>query len=171
MRTVAAAILLCCTSLSAQAMSIKWNLDGVTFRDGTSAIGSYFYDADTNAFSSINITTNFLGSTTYGVQTAASSATLFDTVVSVPVAGIPRLIFSLIAPMTNAGGTIGIDLTAFHTEGRCTNNLCTDVSPWRSITGGSVMAAAAAALPEPGTLSLLTIGVFGIAWVRRRKTA
>src|ERR1051326_2147724 len=41
----------------ALAIPITWNLSGVTFADGGTASGSFVYDADTNVYSFVNVTT------------------------------------------------------------------------------------------------------------------
>ena len=45
------AVILSCLSLSA--MSMQWHLSGVTFDDGGTAFGSFFFDADTVTYSGI----------------------------------------------------------------------------------------------------------------------
>ena len=42
------------SSLIAEAVPLRWTLDGVIFRDGGTANGSFVYDADTNIFSDID---------------------------------------------------------------------------------------------------------------------
>lgn len=54
-------------SLTAKAFPMVWNLDGVTFNDGGTASGSFTYDADTNMYSDIAI------STTSGISRIAAS--------------------------------------------------------------------------------------------------
>ena len=44
-------------SLSAHATPVVWYLSGVTFIDGGAASGSFTYDADTNTYSAISIST------------------------------------------------------------------------------------------------------------------
>lgn len=41
----------------AHATPVNWKLNGVLFSDGGTANGTFVYDADTNQFSAINITT------------------------------------------------------------------------------------------------------------------
>jgi hypothetical protein len=85
----------------------------VTFDDGGTATGSFVFDAETTTFSSINIITSAnpagLG-TTYGVPTGVGDATFFDTIEAFPPAGNDRLFLDLRAPMTNAGGILGINI-------------------------------------------------------------
>src|SRR5258708_19781801 len=44
-------------SVFASAAPVVWTLSGVTFSDGGTASGSFIFDADTNTYSSINVTT------------------------------------------------------------------------------------------------------------------
>ena len=162
-------------SLSAQAMSIQWTLKDALFDDGTSLTGSFFFDADTNTYSSINILTlaGTLTGRTYDTLTPiAQSATKLDLLFDAAAGGFTgddRLLLLFVSALTNAGGTVDLS-TAVGTrtrEGTCANATCSGTLPTRFLTAGSVMTA----LPEPGTLSLLAIGLAGIAWVRRRKVA
>ena len=61
-----------CVPSFALADGITWNLSGVTFDDGGAASGSFVYDAPTNTFSAIDITTTpgsaFAGATLYSPQ-------------------------------------------------------------------------------------------------------
>jgi hypothetical protein len=52
-----AALVLCLLPLTASAVPVLWTFSGATFSDGGTASGSFVYDADTNTYSSVNITT------------------------------------------------------------------------------------------------------------------
>ncbi len=54
---IALVIGLTAMSSTAVAAPVKWTLVDVTFSDGGTASGSFMYDADTNVFSAVDITT------------------------------------------------------------------------------------------------------------------
>jgi hypothetical protein len=175
-RIAALAITLGFLSLSAQAMSIQWNLSGVTFGDGGTASGSFFFDADTITYSGISITTT-VGTfiSTPGVFTdhepSFGVAPDFLTVKSGPaidLTGLDILHMTFAAGLTSVGGTVGILVTLLSQEADiCLDPGCGTASGTRQITGGSVIAATA--MPEPGTLGLALIGLAGLGFSRKRK--
>jgi PEP-CTERM motif-containing protein len=157
--------------LSAQAATLTWVLQNVMFADGGTATGSFGYDADTNNFSAINITTSVnagLG-TTYGVPTGVGTSTLFDTVTAFPVTGESRLIFELAAAMTNLGGTIAINLFGIFldVELLCTEPSCTTLTTHRFLTQGAITASP---VPLPAALPLFAAGLGAMGFMGWRKT-
>lgn len=158
-------------SQPASATPLTWNLVGVTFDDGGTATGSYVFDADTGIFSAISIVTSpdpALGrGTTYGVPTGIGSATFFDTITSFPAAGKDRLLFDLVAPMTNAGGLIAINLGAGipDLETTCPDDVCGSPGPGTRLIETGSISTRVTAVPEPSTLLLLGSG----ALVLRRR--
>jgi hypothetical protein len=104
-----------------------------------------------------------LGST-YGVSTGIGSNVFFDTVVAFPLIGTHRLLFDLVSPMTDAGGTIGIALGAGipDAEGVCTNVDCSFLQPFRSIVAGSIQSERET-VPEPASLVLVGVGLAALA--------
>ncbi|MEQ1946915.1 MAG: hypothetical protein ABL995_06990 [Bryobacteraceae bacterium] len=139
----------CFGGAALEAAPVTWYLNGVTFDDGGKAFGSFVYDADTNTFSAINITStkggigNGRAYTTY--LTAYGSSTHFDAVTALPV--VPSttgfIDFELTSTMTNAGGTISIKISGPVTlEGICGDASCSGLQPVRSFSSGSITAAA-----------------------------
>lgn len=167
-------VILLATSMSVNAMPITWNLHDVMFDDGGTASGSFVYDADTSTYSAINIQTtgnlNFtyatgdlLGWNSFGFYMAAGAYA---------GAGILQLV--TVSGLTNTGGSTAVgQRTPFLTSWESTytiNPLGGGVQPnfssppFRTITAGFV-----SSVPEPASLSLFGIGMFGIGFMRRRK--
>lgn len=104
---------LCLPWLSASAAPLLWTLSGVTFNDSGTASGSFLYDADTNGFTSIDVTTT-TGSIRSGAHYIAftpsissnGDALFFVTAISGDLTGTPFLIFDLASHMTDGGGSI-----------------------------------------------------------------
>lgn len=158
----------------ATAVPVTWTLVGVTFEDGGTAVGSYVFNADTAGFSDISIVTSpnpTLGlGATYGVATGVGTALFFDTVESFPLTGTDRLLFDLVSPMTNAGGTIAINLASQtpDAEGTCTNADCSFIDPFRLIVSGSITTVVTP-VPEPSALVLFAAALAGLVLSLRRK--
>jgi hypothetical protein len=171
--TAAAALFL--ASSSANAVPVTWTLEDVVFSDGGTATGSYVYNASTNTLSNIHIVTsaNAPFGTTYGVPTpGATLSTLFDTLPSssnlADLTGSPRLIFELLAAMTDAGGTISLD-TSYAFEAICAVAVCGGApAADRMITSGEVTTT-----PLPAALPLFAagLGALGLLRGRRKKKA
>jgi hypothetical protein len=157
---------------SVQAATVTWFLQDVRFDDGGTATGSFGYDADTNNFSAINITTSASGvfGATYGVPGLGTS-TFFDTVTAFPVIGESRLAFELTAAMTNLGGTIAINLLGFisDVELLCTETSCSIFTTYRLLSKGAITTSP---VPIPAALPLLAAGLSAMGfmgWRRKRK--
>ena len=59
--------LLTAVAFAASATPLTWTLTGVTFVDGSTASGTFTFDADTNTYSSIDVMTT--GGTAYPAET------------------------------------------------------------------------------------------------------
>ena len=137
------------TIFGAQAAPVKYTLSGVTFSDTATASGSFQYDAATNTYSNVNITTT--GATRAGeTYNSVSSGFVGDSggvlLVTRPgfQAGLPglSLLFSPVLP-----GTAGT-ATLTGQEANCSDSGCAAPSGTiRSIAAGSVTAALGGSAP------------------------
>ncbi|WP_353236569.1 IPTL-CTERM sorting domain-containing protein [Diaphorobacter ruginosibacter] len=173
----------------AHATPIKWTLSNVIFGDSGTASGSFVYDADTNTFSMVSL------STTAG---SSGTASTFSSVCSVSACPVPSsdqvvsaidpasttgdmtnikvLYMAFATPLTNSGGTVVLTSGA---SGTCINSTCS-IPPTdaRNITGGQLngvpYVAPTAATPVPALnqwgLVLLASLLGSLAfWRQRRK--
>jgi len=166
-------------SNATQATPIKWTLQNVTFNDGGSAFGSFFFDATTNAYSGISVTTtpgSSFGGTTYNFvypTPPASGPGLLGLITNnfPGKTGEYNMPLLFAAPLTNAGGTINLALAAPSGDYLCLTELCAgigavlgiDLIRYRQATGGWV-----SAVPIPPAVWLFgsALGLMGA--MRRR---
>jgi hypothetical protein len=153
----------------ASADGITWDLSGVTFDDGGTASGSFFYDAVANKFDPISVKT-----TSGSVLTGATYTSLSflggssDTGLLLGVSGgdatNTSLLFLLFdATLTNSGGVIKLSIMPpdnNSVEGFCHDPLCSDFT-MRSVTGGELVSEAVKT-PEPASISLLGMGFIAL---------
>jgi hypothetical protein len=175
-------VVLALGSMALVAQPLTWTLQGVTFSDGGTASGSFQYDAATQTYSNINITT-----TTGTVRTGATyhffssglgpvppaSYVLVVTIGSGDPTGTPVLFLPFSAPgLTNSGGTVTLNVGQ---EASCANAGCNGpATPQRFTTAGSVVGSQTPppATPAPTTSLLMLSGMAMIgfmAWRKQRK--
>lgn len=134
------------------AAPVTWYLNGVTFTDGSRAVGSFVYDTVTGLYTSIDVTTT--------PGTAATSATALVTdahytvqspigrpavvimwTTSTPVTGVTGMLqWGFNGTLATGGGAIPLDSGSY--QGVCLNPTCQYAAAASiiGITGGSVIA-------------------------------
>ena len=148
-------LLALCAVTVASAKPVTWVLQGVTFSDGGTASGSFVYDADTNTYSSVNITTTttgtYTGHTYATVVAGFSSATALLTVTTPSyTTGTPNFYLTFTSPLTDSGGTltlsVGNNPTQDSAEAHCDDVTCNSVeAPFRLVVSGGSMSTVASA--------------------------
>ena len=159
-------VVLAAMAPAASANQVTWDLIGVIFGDGGSASGSFVYDANTNAVSSVNITTttgiSFVGAmyldVNPGFGPSATEISFVPNASSTPT-GSPVLDLLFLSALTNSGGTIALSAL----EGTCGDPGCSTAAIARGGTG------AVTAAPEPSSLLLLATGIIALAIGAKRK--
>jgi hypothetical protein len=156
-------IALLAASTAAQATPINYTLSGVTFTDGTSATGSFYFDAVTHLSSSYSI------STTAGVLSAftfdKSDSGLYygggagpNNFTIITTDGRRVFNFSFLTPFTDAGGNNVINISSTYE--------CNNCGTFRRVNAGFVTSNA---VPEPATSALMFSAVGALAFMRRRR--
>jgi len=149
------ALLALSLSPAMHAAPVTWYLNGVTFSDGSRAVGSFVYDTVTGMYTSIDITTTPGTASTaatalvtgnhYTVQSpiARPAVVVFWTTPN-PVTGISGMLqWGFLGTLSTGGGTIPLDLGSY--QGVCLNTTCQYATAESIIgmTAGSVTAATA----------------------------
>jgi hypothetical protein len=170
------ALLIVGTSLASAATVVTWTVINAAFNDGGTLSGSFGYDATSDTYSSIALTTTG-GTIRSGAQydtfnnccgPEGPAFLLFITNAPGDLTGTPVLSIDLLAPMTIVGGTIGFDLAgAYFSENSCANAGCNNAAnPIRDLVSGSITTGSP--VPEPGTF-LLTAPFGALAFLLRRR--
>ena len=153
-------------ALTAQAIPISYTLDNVKFADGTSATGSFIFDATTRLSSGFDISTypGVLGAFNWtransGLYQGGGAGP--NNFILMTTDGRRVFNFSFLNPLTNAGGTYAINIASTYE--------CNNCGTFRRVISGNVTSNA---VPEPATLALMlpALGALFVA-ARRRKQA
>jgi hypothetical protein len=173
---------------TASAVPVTWNLLQVQFQDGGTASGSFVYDADTNTYSNVNITTT-AGSARPGAtyafvcvlpcvndgQPNPEGVSVLTTSPASDQTGLPILLFGFLTPLTNAGAK---ELPAFVFEVNCADATCSAPEDPERLGFALITTARAAPIPTLSTwgtlafvLSLVALGFWQLSRARRTGSA
>ena len=150
---------------AAQASPVLWTMSGVTFDDGAVATGSFVFDADTLAYSEIDIITTagpVLPGDSYVLMHPLfpPSSHHLTLVADLPLAvGVHAMNLSFSDDLTNAGGVVQLGPFINGIEGNCTSAGCFGVNPFREIAVGELRGTA---VPEPAAMALLAAGLASV---------
>lgn len=158
---------------------VFWTLSGVTFTDGSTATGSFLFDASTDAVSDIDIllpdTSGIPPSTMLSVEATTMAVLIPNAFVFTPAvaltngAEIPALVLIPTPLLTNAGGSVSLSgVNGFSAVGLICNSDCDSVVTDQQIDAGSLVGAA---VPEPNSAALLAVSL-GLGFLKlgaRRK--
>ena len=149
---------------SAFAAPVTWSLNGIVFDDGGTATGSFVYDADTDMYSVINITTQ--GGDTVGfpgdsyTQLFTENDSTSESLQTQPISGNSGFGMKFETSLTDTGGLVDIVF-----GDPISVEICFGCSgPLRYIAAGSV-----SAIPIPAAVWLFSSALAGLGWFRRRK--
>ncbi len=170
---IAAAFLLAALLIPsvASADGITWTLNGVNLIDGGTVTGSFNYNANTNAYSAINVSSTaglLFGGAPYSTPTDAvnSGSTVLGLGQSPfydgDLSGQSVLELFFTNPLTNAGGTDSL----FVAEFICTNSNC--LLPIMRINFSGNITTSPIGAPEPASLFLLASGLLTLFFLRFR---
>jgi hypothetical protein len=185
----AAALLLAGVAMPADAATLMWTLNDISFTDGGTATGWFEYDADSDIFGDFSITVSggnpdVFPEFTYSPATTPGGFQVYNTGLlffnfstdgdsfAADFVDRPRQIrFGVTTAPTSAGGTLIIDTNnAFGAE-------CYNCDPFRLLAGGTLTSGPGGGgdpgvIPEPATWAMMIAG-FGLVGgvMRRRRVA
>jgi hypothetical protein len=183
---------LCAFPSIGSADAVTWTLVGVTFSDGSTASGSFVFNADGNGGQGTLISANIVTSIVSPSNPYAIAPPGFQPVVNImtpptpnmteigfvqggmsDLTGAPILDLIVNGMLTDSGGSFTLNVgTSGGSELVCSDAACDSANPNvppLDITGGKVMAPSVAT-PEPPALLLLGLGM-GLAAIALRKSA
>jgi hypothetical protein len=160
-------------ALTAHATPVTWSLSGVSFSDGSSATGSFVFDADTVLYSSINIvtTTPTVGGTfQFYCVAPCTGSDVTDTLILLltqdsanDLTNTPAFSLAFAAPLTNAGGA---DSIISGIEALCSDGTCGGAVNGTTVSVNTGSVVSVAATPEPYSALAMATGLAAIFALR-----
>ncbi len=149
-RVLAALVLGLCSS-AVQALPIKWDFVAVAAA-GFDIIGSFVYDADLAMFSTVSVAS---GGALFDFATVSASDTFLSFISGLgpDLTGESVLRLTLLAPMTNAGGSIAFDSGGL-LGGSLDSDCRTIAAPLFSNPPTGSIEGATVPVPEPTTIAV-----------------
>ena len=166
--TLIAAAAMMVMSTAAHATPIRWSVDQLTLTDGSTVSGGFTYDAPLDLVTDIDVTltTGTPGSpytlTNRFYPTLGGVFFAFTETAAADYTGQATLWIWVSSPLTDAGGSVPIDINQGYGWGFCSIATCTSASNPGDLRGNVVA-------PEPAVLGLLGMGLAGLRAARRRK--
>lgn len=150
----------------ASAAPITFDLQNVTFSDGTTATGSFEFDPTNETYSAFDIVTSAGSGLPAFTFTPADSQSANGGVLNLLGSNENielRLAFA--SPLSASASPDEIVLTGDNSYE------CLSCDPYRLVSSGSVVAVqpVVAATPEPSSIALLGTGLLGVAGVLRKR--
>jgi hypothetical protein len=144
---------------------VTWEVPGVTFSNGSTASGSFEYDASTKVYSNISIiTTGPLAFTFPDVYALSSTyVDLCSAACGTAGAGFIQLVF--VNPLTGAGGVDTIGHNIYDPFLSTYTGVGLNLGTAYDVTGGRTLVS----VPLPATLLLLLSSLAGVGLLGRRK--
>jgi len=174
-------VVLLAACLTASASNVTWTLVDMTSL-GTSITGTFTYDADTDTYSNIDVTTtggSVIPSETWTNKASFGSFNCCLALVGGSAAdqtGLDLLNLVWLGQLTDAGGSLPLYYTQ---QGTCASSNCVDFTAYpgdpsggmNDAVTGYLYAGSSTPTPEPSSLFLLGSGVLGVGTLIRRKLA
>ncbi len=160
------------SSAAASAGVLTWTITNGPFNvygDG-GMTGSFDYDADTDTYSNIHLSTNATSQSGVPYTIFTEKGDYYFTAYATIPSDLNGVLFAELAfdnPLTNDGGTDAVAVI----ENVCQDSTCSGHSTVSLGIYGTVEAPTSSAAPEPAAVLLSGGGLAGLIWLRRRLLA